>query len=222
MAALIRKTFRWLFLTFVAILLTPLVAGPIQNWLSSKNYNDVASGLIVQALEWLIAVQGNLAFQFAFVAIVSVAAGAWGHYLAAKRDSAVEDDHSTDFMMMRNAISNMLAGFWSGLVQRGRYNLHDLHVIDEQTKISLNALYARLKRIGIKTPATEGYDQPWQYNMMQIGYLELVIPYAKSGLIPEVKVEIEKYLERHRVAIKELGSEKRVPPELTAALRPPR
>jgi hypothetical protein len=219
MAALIRKMLLWLFLTFAGILLTSLVAGPIENWLSSKNYYDVAPGLIAQALKCLIAVSGNLAFQFAFVAIVSVAAGAWGHYLAAKRDSAVEDDHSTDFMMMRSAISNMLAGFWSGLVERGDY---DLHVMNEQTKISLNALYARLKRIGIKTPATEGYDQPWQYNIMQIGYLELVMPYARSGLIPEVKVEIEKYLEKHRVAIKELGSEKRVPPELAAALCSPR
>lgn len=219
MAALIRKTLLWLFLTFAGILLTSLVTKPFENWLSTKNYYDAIPGWISKILEGLIAVSGSLVFQFAFVSIVSIAAGAWGHYLAAKRDSEAEDDHSADFMMMRFSISNMLRDFWSGLRGRGGY---DLLVVNQQTKISLNALYARLERIGIKTPATEGYDQPWQYNMMQIGYLELVIPYAKSGLIPEVKVQIKKYLEEHRAAIKELGSEKRIPQELATAMRSPR
>ncbi|MGR3504894.1 MAG: hypothetical protein ACU0B7_03375 [Paracoccaceae bacterium] len=219
MAALIRKGLLWLLAGFASLLFASLVAKPFEDWLISKNYYEAAPGWISSALGWTMGISYNHPFQLVFVSILSGAGGAWGHYLAAKRDSDTDDSRSTDFIMMSPAISNMLRDFWSGL-NMGTF--YELNAVNEQTKISLNALYARLKRIGIKTPDTDGYTQPWHYNMMQIGYLETILPFAKSGLIPEVKVQIDNYFKRYRETLVEVGEEARMPRELKAALSSPR
>ena len=211
LAASFRKFLSWVSTLFLSTIVISLFAKPFENWLIAQNYYELVPVWVASLLDKLKALSGYPLFQFFSVGIASATAGAWLNFAAAKRDNEKSGEQANELIVMRNALSNIHSEFWEGLRVGPS---HSFQFVNAPTRISLKAIYARLQRLGIPTPPTDEYEQPWQYNLLQLGYLETVIPFARAGLIPELKIEIKSYMDSYRRDIARFGSETALPDEI--------
>ena len=170
-------------LFFAALALTALLEPPLMRVFASAGFHDPET-----VLNWIASIIGIEAFPWVASGVLGLAAGAWGHWIAASLDRR-RPSQADRFAEMSSLISNVknewLQSFSDGF---GDYNFSKPNY---QVGLRRKVLYAKLDEVGIQAPDFSGLDQE-SANVGHYAFMMCLEPYAAHGLLKEAKAEAAK------------------------------
>ena len=162
-----------------------LLEPPFVSWLEGEGYYDNFSKIFGFVLTWLGQLAGMPAFPWFATGIIGVTIGVWLDWGARKYDRN-RTTNGDKFKALYPDISALRNDYWNGL--KDSDGNVDFTRVNHTTVRKTKALYARLRKVGMKPP-TYDEDNAIDYNIGHDGFLATIEEFAKEGLLKEAKRE---------------------------------
>lgn len=182
------KFLRWAFASLAVLVLTAIFEPPLMAFFKTLGWHNPPNEFASNVVNWLASLTGEAAFPWLASGVLGATFGSWAHFLATHADRR-SPTKSRRFQDLTDLIGNVKDEWTEGLKEEGgAYNFAKKNY---QSSLRLKALYAELRKVGLRQPDYEGASA-FEYNIGHHNYLQVLEPFAARGLLAEAKAEARK------------------------------